>query len=178
MLNVLAMYRFFSHDSIAALFSSVAGICGPSGSGGGAMRGVHGHMVGVIASSDALISLMVRNVQVTGPLYYTSPVFPLLLYMCQVPLPLPTEERLCVQCGVVDDEVHLLLECTCNEHLRRRYLPPNILQSRSAQSAIDLLNSEDKVILNNVSLFIAKSFKLRTTERERRTGGVNPPTTG
>ena len=42
-LNVLAAYRLFSHNSIAARFSSVAGIGRPSGSGGGPVRGVHGH---------------------------------------------------------------------------------------------------------------------------------------
>ena len=66
-LNVLAAYRLFSHDSIAARFSSVAGIGRPSGSGGGVVHGAHGHGAGVAASSDAITSPMVGNVSLIIP---------------------------------------------------------------------------------------------------------------
>ena len=68
MLNVLALYRSFSHDSIAARLSSVAGIGRPSGSGGGAVRGVHGHGLGVVTSSDAMTSPMVGNISLIIPM--------------------------------------------------------------------------------------------------------------
>ena len=66
-LNMLAVYCLFSHDSIATQFSSVAGIGRPSGSGGVAVRGVHGHGVGVATSSDTLTSPMVGNVSLIIP---------------------------------------------------------------------------------------------------------------
>ena len=66
-LNVLAAYCLFSHNSIAARFSSVAGIGRPSGSGGGVVHSVHGHGVGVATSSDALTSPMVGNVSLIIP---------------------------------------------------------------------------------------------------------------
>ena len=62
-LNVLAAYRLFSHDSIAFRFSSVAGIGRPLGSGG-----AHGHGAGVAASSDAMTSPMVGNVSLIIPI--------------------------------------------------------------------------------------------------------------
>ena len=64
-LNVLALYRLFNHDSIAARSSSVEGIGRPSGSGGGVVRGGHG--LGVVTSSDAMTSPMVGNVSLIIP---------------------------------------------------------------------------------------------------------------
>ena len=72
----------------------------------------------------------------------------------------PRNERVCRSCGILDDEVHFLMECRPLEHLRVKLLPAALLRSRSAASAIELLRSDNSSIVNNLCLFIERGFKL------------------
>ena len=73
------------------------------------------------------------------------------------------EHRYCQFCRfhAVDDEVHFLLECRQLENLRLRYLPADVLSSRSFVNCIKLMNSNNARILNRLCDFLTKALKLR-----------------
>ena len=83
---------------------------------------------------------------------------------------LPRHERVCKLCGVLDDEVHFLLECNGTTQLRNRYLPAGV--TASAQSAVDLLRCTDTAVLNNLSKYIQKCFQLRKIDRRWQGDGL------
>ena len=87
----------------------------------------------------------------------------------------PLNERLCDTCMVVDDEVHHLCECRRLEHLRGKYLPEEARLSRSAQTAITIMNSKDAKTVNNLCIFLKKAAKvMETPVRRMQAVGVPP----
>ena len=66
------------------------------------------------------------------------------------------QDRRCVDCGVVDDEVHFLCECPRLQRLRSQYLPNITRNTRSSAKAVELMTSKDPRTLNNLCLFIKK----------------------
>ena len=67
----------------------------------------------------------------------------------------------------------MLLECRFLERLRKRYLPPELLLSRSYQNCIEMLNSDSARTLNRLGDFLTKAFKLRETGVDG--GNQRPP---
>ena len=88
----------------------------------------------------------------------------------------PLNERLCDTCMVVDDEVHHLYECRRLEHLRGKYLPEETRLSRSAQTAITIMNSKDAKTVNNLCIFLKKAAKVMETPVRRMQAVGVPPT--
>ena len=71
--------------------------------------------------------------------------------------------RYCLYCNhrAVDDEVHLLCECGMYETIRRKYLPEYLLNARSFNNCIKLMNSTEPIVLNRLCDFLSQAFKLR-----------------
>ena len=78
---------------------------------------------------------------------------------------LPRNERYCNYCNLHDleDEYHFIIICPCYEELRKKYIKPYYYVRPSVHKFIDLLNSSNKLILKNLSLYIKFALSLRTT---------------
>ena len=74
------------------------------------------------------------------------------------------KNRLCTNCHLIDDEVHVISEGKLLEGLRRKYLTEYTRQSRNTVNTINLLRTEDCRIINNLCIFIKKGWKSMTTE--------------
>ena len=74
-------------------------------------------------------------------------------------------ERKCKICnlGDLEDEYHFTLVCRAYGDLRKQYLPKFYYDKPSVFKFISLLNSTKLKILNNLALYIIKSFELRNT---------------
>ena len=75
----------------------------------------------------------------------------------------PINERKCQICNTIEDEFHFMLECPLYQELRQKYIKkyywkrPNIIKFQ------ELLSSENKNVLKNMSVFIQKSFMKRNS---------------
>ena len=75
---------------------------------------------------------------------------------------IPYEQRLCENCGRLDDEYHLLLECQKYHELRLRYIPPYYRIRPSMLKCTQLVNSHQKKTLQNMSKFVFECFQLNS----------------
>ena len=80
-----------------------------------------------------------------------------LMIDCGAWIGLDREERLCVHCGVVDNEEHFLFACSLVSDLREKYLLFAISEGTVAE-VYTLLKSEDKHVLDNLCIFITKGL--------------------
>ena len=75
---------------------------------------------------------------------------------------LPSHMRYCFACtGKVEDEYHLLLECSLYSDIRSRFIPKYYWTRPSMYKAINLLNCESKKITQNIAKFVFLAFKRR-----------------
>ena len=74
-------------------------------------------------------------------------------------------DRKCKICnlGDLEDEYHFTLVCQAYDDLRKQYVPKFYYDKPSVFKFISLLNSTKLKILNNLALYIIKSFELRNT---------------
>ena len=79
---------------------------------------------------------------------------------------LPVEQRLCSECGVVEDEVHFLCDCVRYSSLREDLFSiaipyfPEFSRPTSREKFIFLLQTEYTCILKAIGSFVHKAFKL------------------
>ena len=73
------------------------------------------------------------------------------------------ENRTCVLCDLNDleNEYHFTLVCPVYINIRRQYIQKYFYDKPSVYKYITLLNSTKPKVLNNLALYIIKSFKLR-----------------
>ena len=71
--------------------------------------------------------------------------------------------RKCTVCNLndIEDEFHFTLICPAYEDLRKLYIPKYFYTRPSVYKFITLLNSTKLKLLNNLALYVIKSFKLR-----------------
>ena len=70
----------------------------------------------------------------------------------------PQENRKCTVCNRLDDEYHLLLECTLFNDLRKKLIKRIYWEKPSMAKCISLLNDKDTKVLRNVAKFVYKAF--------------------
>ena len=75
---------------------------------------------------------------------------------------LPSHMRFCFACTEkLEDECHLLLECTLYCDIRSRLIPKYYWNRPSMFKAINLLNSDNKKTIQNTAKFVYLAFKKR-----------------
>jgi len=79
---------------------------------------------------------------------------------CHV-LAVPFNGRKCRTClNCLEDEFHFLLECPVYHELRKTYIKSHYWKINMPKF-IELLKTENKIEIRNVSMFIMKSFEIR-----------------
>ena len=73
----------------------------------------------------------------------------------------PIEERKCLFCNCLEDEFHFVLECQLYQDLRNEYIKKYFWKRPNIPKFIELLQSENKKTIKNLSVYIHKSFKKR-----------------
>ena len=73
----------------------------------------------------------------------------------------PIEERKCLFCNCLEDEFHFILECHLYQDLRNEYIKKYIWNRPNIPKFNELLQSENKKTIKNLSVYIYKSFKKR-----------------
>ena len=74
----------------------------------------------------------------------------------------PIEERKCLFCNCLEDEFHFVLECQLYQGLPNEYIYKKYVWSRpNIPKFIELLQSEKKKTIKNLSVYMYKSFKKR-----------------
>ena len=78
------------------------------------------------------------------------------------PHPTPREQRLCTVCNQLEDEYHLLFECSLYNDERVAYLKPYYLRNKSMFKAVELMQEYNSKILKKLAMYIHKCFEIRT----------------
>lgn len=73
----------------------------------------------------------------------------------------PLENRKCQSCNSLEDEFHFVLECPLYQEIREEYIRRYFWVRPNMPKFIELLTSENKTIIKNVSMYIFKGFKKR-----------------
>ena len=77
------------------------------------------------------------------------------------PQPIPREQRLCAICNYLEDEYHLLFECSLYNNERVSFLKPYYLRRKSMFKAVELMQSSNAKVLKNLAVYIYKCFEIR-----------------
>ena len=77
------------------------------------------------------------------------------------PQPIPREQRLCAICNYLEDEYHLLFECSLYNNERVGFLKPYYLRRKSMFKAVELMQSSNAKVLKNLAVYIYKCFEIR-----------------
>ena len=72
-------------------------------------------------------------------------------------------EITCINCNVIEDKFHFVLECKLFTYIRNRYIPVFYRKHPSMYKLIKLINNENKNIIRNLGVFIQKAFELRNS---------------
>ena len=80
----------------------------------------------------------------------------------------PRDQRLCTICNKIEDEYHLLFECTLYNNERIFHLKPYYLRNTSMFKAVELMQETNSKILKKLAMYIHKCFEIRTDAILRR----------
>ena len=80
----------------------------------------------------------------------------------------PRDQRLCTICNKIEDEYHLLFECTLYNNERIFHLKPYYLRNTSMFKAVELMQETNSKILKKLAMYIHKCFEIRTDAVLRR----------
>ena len=70
----------------------------------------------------------------------------------------PLNERTCINCNVIEDEFHFVLECKLFTDIRNRYIPIFYRNHPVMYKSITYEN-----IIRNLGVFIQKAFELKNS---------------
>ena len=73
----------------------------------------------------------------------------------------PREERKCLICNKLEDEYHFLFECALYDSERNSHIKLYFRRRPNMAKAVELLRSTNKLVLNNLAIFVYKSFQIR-----------------
>lgn len=88
---------------------------------------------------------------------------------------IPRNERFCIYCSlhdIEDEEYHFVLVCTCYNDLRKKYIQKFYYVRPSMYKFLELLNSDNKIILRNLACYIREALAMRISVTHEFT--VNP----
>ena len=74
---------------------------------------------------------------------------------------IPREQRLCAICNYLEDEYHLLFECSLYNNERVGFLKPYYRRRKSTFKAVELMQSSNAKVLKNLAVYIYKCFEIR-----------------
>ena len=75
-------------------------------------------------------------------------------------LKIPVENRVCYTCMEVEDEAHLVFECTRYQDLRETYVLWDYDVTRNSQTQlVELLQCRDARKLNNLAIYVRKALE-------------------
>ena len=74
---------------------------------------------------------------------------------------IPRNNRLCTQCHKLDDEYHLLMECTLLQDLRNRLIPKYYWYRPSMIKCLELLKCIRRKVTRNLAKFVYIGFTLK-----------------
>ena len=74
---------------------------------------------------------------------------------------IPLDDRKCMICNKLEDEFHFIIECSIYTDLRKQYIPRKYWIRPNMLKFIELMNSENKKIVQNLGIFTFNAFKLR-----------------
>ena len=78
------------------------------------------------------------------------------------PARVPINERKCVNCQVIEDEYHFIIECHLYNDLRKKYISKYFWIRPSMFKFVELINSTNQNCIRKLGAFIYQAFKLRT----------------
>ena len=76
---------------------------------------------------------------------------------------IPRNNRLCTNCHKLDDEYHLLLECTLLQDLRNRFIPKYCWYRPSMIKCLELLKCKRRKVTRNLAKCVYIGFTLKTS---------------
>ena len=76
------------------------------------------------------------------------------------PYKIPRPDRKCQLCDTLEDEFHFPFECTMFTELCKQYIKPYFWERPNIIKFTELLCSENKTTVINMSMYICKSFEL------------------
>ena len=74
----------------------------------------------------------------------------------------PVNERKCRLCNVMEDEYHFVIECNRYNELRKKYIPKYYFQRPSMYKFVELVTTENNILMNKFGSFVYQAFKLRS----------------
>ena len=69
-------------------------------------------------------------------------------------------QRVCDTCNKVEDEFHIVFNCSKFNNLRKQHINLSFVQNPSMYKLIELINSEDEIIVRKLGIFLHKVFKI------------------
>ena len=78
------------------------------------------------------------------------------------PTRIPIGERKCVNCNILEDEFHFVIECNMYIDLRIKYIPKYYWERPSMYKFVALVNTTSIKLLRNLSVYVCQAFKCRT----------------
>ena len=78
------------------------------------------------------------------------------------PTRIPIGERKCVNCNILEDEFHFVIECIMYTDLRIKYIPKYYWERPSMNKFVALVNTTSIKLLRNFSVYVCQAFKCRT----------------
>lgn len=78
------------------------------------------------------------------------------------PTRIPVDERKCVNCNILEDEFHFVIECNMYTDLRIKYIPKYYWERPSMYKFVELVNTTNIKLLRNLSVYVCQAFKCRT----------------
>lgn len=79
------------------------------------------------------------------------------------PNKIPRNDRKCSHCNKLEDEFHFLLECSLYNELRTKYIKKYFWSRPNILKFVELVSTENTVILKNLGTFTFKAFEKRNT---------------
>lgn len=75
----------------------------------------------------------------------------------------PMDERKCTVCNKLEDEYHFIIECRMFLDIRKLYIQRKYWCRPSMNKFIELITSENKIVIRKLGMFIYNAFAVRTT---------------
>lgn len=78
------------------------------------------------------------------------------------PNSIPLNERICLVCGILEDEYHFVLECKMYQNLRKKFISSYFWKRPNMFKFVELIQSRNVNQMRKLSAFIYQAFKYRT----------------
>ena len=79
------------------------------------------------------------------------------------PVKIPTHQRLCKRCNVIENEFHFLFECSLYNDLRKQYIDIYFYTNPNHLKLKQMFNTTNEKQIIDIAIFVQKAFTLRNT---------------